>query len=47
MIRQSIATGVTIGALFLVCLGFSHAQGAISKTDVDVKQSTKYCFNGP
>jgi outer membrane protein assembly factor BamD len=45
MIRRTIAAAVTMGALFSVCLGFSHAQVASSKTDVGLRQSDKLLFD--
>jgi outer membrane protein assembly factor BamD len=45
MIRRTITAAVTIGALFLVCLGFSYAQVASSKTDVGARQSDKVLFD--
>src|ERR1700683_3330331 len=45
MIRRRLAAAVTIAALFLGCLGFSHAQGNSAKTDVGVRQSDKVLFD--
>jgi outer membrane protein assembly factor BamD len=45
MIRRAIAAGVTMGALFSVCLGFSHAQVASSKTDISARQADKVLFD--
>lgn len=46
MIRRTIAATVTMGALFSVCLGFSHAQQlGSSKTDVGVRQPDKVLFD--
>jgi outer membrane protein assembly factor BamD len=45
MIRRTIAAAVTMGALFSVCLGLSHAQGAPSKTEVGVRQADKELFD--
>jgi outer membrane protein assembly factor BamD len=46
MIRRTIAAAVTMGALFSVCLGFSHAQQAgSSKSDVGVRQPDKVLFD--
>ena len=45
MIRRTIAVGITVGAMFLVCLGFTHAHVASSKTVVDVKQSDNVLFD--
>jgi outer membrane protein assembly factor BamD len=45
MIPRTIAVGATVGAMFLVCLGFTHAQVASSKTVVDVQQSDNVLFD--
>jgi len=46
MIRRTIAAAVTMGALFSVCLGFSHAQQVgSSKSDVGVRQRDKVLFD--
>jgi len=45
MIRRTIAAAVTVGALSLGSLGFSHAQVATSKPDIVATESDKILFD--
>jgi hypothetical protein len=48
MIRRTIAAAVTMGALFSVCHGFSHAQQVgSSKSDVGVDSRTRCYLTAP